>query len=99
MNPTGHIHAANPAKSKRLQAVLEALRRAGSGGLTTRDLIRATGYCAINSIASELREGGFNIPPAECEGLSEDGGRIYRYRLLDGSVHQGELFGTRSQPG
>lgn len=96
---TGHIHAADPAKSKRLQSVLEALRRAGPAGMTTRDLIRATGWCAVNSIAAELREAGYNIPPAECEGIGEDGRRIYRYRLLEGSVQQGELFRERSQPG
>ena len=73
------IHAADVAESKRLQAVLEALR-SSEDGLTTREIIARTGTCAVNSVISELRANGFGI---ECRymGKSKEGMRIYNYRL------------------
>jgi hypothetical protein len=85
----GTIHAANPAKSDRLKRVLLALIEAGERGLTTRDLIRITEQCAINSIASELRVAG-HVVTCDYERTTEQGQRVYRYRLIERA--QGELF-------
>lgn len=71
------IHAATLAHSPRLQSVLAFLRLRGAAGATTRDLIQATGYCAINSIAAEIRAGGI---PVTC--VMEARGR-FRYRLAE----------------
>lgn len=74
------MHAATISNSGRLQAVLAYLRAKGDEGATTRQLIAATGCCAINSIVAELRAGGIAV---ECdyEGTTDKGARIYRYRL------------------
>ena len=74
------IHAADVSESRRLQRVLELLRSRPEGA-TTREIIAATGTCAVNSVAAELRQNGYNI---ECryEGQSDEGMRIYRYRLI-----------------
>ena len=80
MNIEGKIHAGRVATSFRLRRVLEALRAAGDHGLTTRDIIAATGMCAINSIAAELRADGYSVS-CEYEGMTSMGQRIYRYRL------------------
>jgi hypothetical protein len=88
---TGRIHAAG-LDSPRLQAVLGALREAGARGLTTRDLIAKTGYCAVNSIVDELREHGLKIA-CGYERTTGQGGRVYRYTLVLESARQGELFG------
>lgn len=66
------MHSANIETSSRLQSVLNVLR----DGLphSTRELIHASGMCAINSIISELRDNGIGV---KCERE----GRIYRYRL------------------
>lgn len=52
-------------KSPRLQAVFSALLQEP---LTTRQLIQRTGYCAINSIISELRACGIAV---ECQQLGQ----------------------------
>jgi len=75
------MHFADVAESKRLQRVLEALRAAGPAGLTTREIIAATGTCAVNSVAAELRSNGYNVD-CRYEGQSEEGMRIYRYRII-----------------
>jgi hypothetical protein len=70
---SGGLHAASLAKSTRLQRVLEVLK----DGLwhSTRDLIRQTGSCAINSVVAELRANGKTI---DCR----QHGRIHEYRLV-----------------
>lgn len=78
----GAIHAARPERSLRLKRFVEALRRAGSRGATTRELIGETGFCAINTIASELRKRGYVIP-CKLEGRTTDGALVYRYRLVE----------------
>ncbi len=71
------MHAANLDKSERLQRFIEALK---TGPKTTRELIEATGLCAINSIAAELRQNGIKV---DCtyKGTTENGARIYQYEL------------------
>lgn len=76
----GHIHAANPAKSRRLGAVLEFLKRRGDEGATTREIIKTCEVCAVNSIVAELRMAGHRI---DCKTRVEaGGGRVARYKLI-----------------
>jgi len=76
----GHIHAANPAKSRRLGAVLELLVKRGDAGATTREIIEICKVCAVNSIISELRTAGYRI---DCRTrLDAAGGRVATYKLV-----------------
>jgi hypothetical protein len=93
MREPGRIHAATIEGSARLRAVLAFLKARGQAGATTREIIQETGYCAINSIISELRECGERITCTP-EGKSPTGSAVYRYRLEAApSAAQGELFG------
>ena len=79
----GHIHAANPAKSQRLQIVLEILKRRGEEGATTREVIELSKgkVCAVNSIISELRANGYQIScKTKIDTLT--GSRVSRYKLI-----------------
>ncbi len=76
------IHYANLAKSKRLQAVLALLVETWSAGATTRQIIDATGVCAVNSIISELRKQGRPIT-CKFEGRTPEGNSVFRYRLSE----------------
>jgi hypothetical protein len=61
------IHAAK--KSPRLKRVLACLRRwKNYGGVTTRQLIKWAGVCAVNSCVSELRAHGHKIKCNRIEG-------------------------------
>jgi len=73
----GSIHAARIDHSPRQQRTLAALR-ANRAGLTTAEVIRAAGVCAVNSIMDELREQGFPISTSR---EVQDGARVWRYRL------------------
>lgn len=53
------MKAARIDHSKRLQQVLSLLQRGGQH--STRDIIQATGSCAINSIAAELLDNGYTV--------------------------------------
>lgn len=76
----GHIHAANPARSRRLGSVLEFLRKRGVDGATTREIIEVCKVCAVNSIIAELRTAGYHI---DCKTRVEaGGGRVARYKLI-----------------
>ena len=77
------LHAANLATSDRLQRVHDCLRSASEMGveLTTRDLIRYAGVCAVNSCIAELRANGVHVK-------TRQEGRLYYYSLGTG---QGEL--------
>lgn len=72
------MHYAKLSESKRLQRLAALL--ADGRRYSTRDIISATGICAVNSAASELRA---NNLPVECEyvGTNENGNRIYEYWL------------------
>ena len=80
------MNAADLSKSPRLQRAYNALRVAGSKGLTTLEIHLWTDGLAINSIVAELRQNirasGLDV---ECkyDGRSKDGGRVYRYRLVE----------------
>lgn len=78
----GHIHAANPAKSRRLQAVLAFLIKRGQEGATTREIIKACEVCAVNAIVPELRANGYKIT-CKVKGDPVTGGRVARYILID----------------
>lgn len=86
------MHAAKIEKSSRLRRVVDYLRGRGRYGATTKDIIRDTGVCAVNSIVSEIRANGIFID-CKCQGVTNMGGRIYRYTLLEGG--QRELFKER----
>lgn len=72
------MHYARLDKSARLQKFANLL----SDGKrhSTREIIRLTEICAVNSAASELRR---NNVPVECEyvGTTADGNRVYEYWL------------------
>lgn len=78
----GHIHAADPAKSRRLQAVLAFLKKRGEEGATTREIIKFCEVCAVNAIIPELRANGYTIT---CKTKVDPvtGGRVARYTLID----------------
>ena len=86
------MHAGKVESSDRLQRVLALLRARGSKGATTRDILEVAHVCAVNSIIAELRVNGFHI---DCQyvGRTEEGGRIYRYTLVEAQPGQGALFG------
>ena len=69
------MHAAKLERSKRLQSVLKALWYS-EVPLTTRDLIRRTGQCAISSCIQELRENGIRI---ECKCIRRG---VFEYTLI-----------------
>jgi hypothetical protein len=79
----GTIHAARLSSSHRLRSVLAVLQ--DHQWHSTRDLIRRTGACAINSVMTELRA---NSVDYECR----QRGRIHEYRLTPKPVGQGLLF-------
>lgn len=72
------MHAAKLDRSPRLARVLDALR-ANPSGLTTMEIVRTAGVCAVNSAVDELRDpiNGFRI---SCEPVKGQKG-VYRYRL------------------
>jgi hypothetical protein len=73
------MNAARLDRSPRLQRVLSVLWQ--GDWLTTRDLIRRTGACAINSAVAELRQGGYQIETRlEKEDFNSPG--VYSYRLI-----------------
>lgn len=53
------MHSAKIEKSNRLQRVLKVLWDGKEH--TTRDLIKNSGMCAINSIVAEIRANGYSI--------------------------------------
>ena len=98
MSRTGRIHAGRHVKpGGRYDRVLTVLRGAGKHGATTLEIIKCAQVCAVNSVVSELRAMGYSI---DCEpaGKSQDGGAVYRYRLVEARPGvppppAGELFG------
>jgi hypothetical protein len=91
MRPTGKMHSANLEASPRLQRVLSYLRVKGAGGATTREIIQATGTCAVNSVISELRDAGILIS-CKPDGVTPEGGRVFRYSIETPKPTQGVLF-------
>ena len=77
----GAIRAGKVQTSARLQNTAKLLRRAGSHGLTTREISQATGSMAVHSDLSALRANGYEIRREE-EGRTPDGGRVNRYFLV-----------------
>ena len=76
------MHAASFPRSPRLRLVLQLL--ADGEEHTTRDVIRATDVCAVNSIMSELRANGFSI---SCRQGKRRGRRVWLYQLHGGTRH------------
>lgn len=76
------MRAARLASSDRLQRTLDVLLGAGSHGLTTMELIVATGSVAPHSDVAELRANGLRIRCA-LDRTTAAGRRVYRYRLDD----------------
>lgn len=72
------MNAASLDRSRRLQRALSALRRHRKG-LTTMQMIKVAGVCAVNSVVAELRANGQAIA---CRAeRARGGGRVYRYVL------------------
>lgn len=71
------MHFARLSKSDRLQRTLAVLKAAG-GEISTYDLSRKAGVCAVNSIIAELRENGAVI---ECRQQVVAGDRRFFYEL------------------
>lgn len=74
------MHAANPARSKRLKLTLKYLEFA-PGGRTTAEIQEHTGSMAPATDISELRHSGYLIA-CRFDGQSERGRRVYRYTYL-----------------
>lgn len=76
---TGHIHAPSRV-TPRLDRFLCLLRERGPRGATTAEIVSGAQVMAVSAIASEARAMGYRV---ECEsaGISDAGGRIYRYWL------------------
>ena len=66
------MHAARIEKSDRLRRVAQILKRGGEA-VSTREIIQRSGFCAINSIISELRCNGMSI---DCRRI----GDVWYYR-------------------
>ena len=71
------MHAAR-LSSPRLRRALAELRAAG-GEISTWDLSRRAGICAVNSVVAELRAHGFEIA---CRQEVREGRRRFFYTLL-----------------
>ncbi len=83
MSRTGRIHYAKLENSPRLQEVLAFLRERGGRGATTREILcGCPSVCAVNSVADELRENGFDVPcvPEFRQDLKKT---VYRYTLRE----------------
>lgn len=73
------MNAASLSKSVRLQRFIECLR---TGPKTTREIIEATGLCAVNSVAAECRANGISVGCRYLE-TTKDGNRVYQYWLIE----------------
>lgn len=80
------MHRTNFNNSRQLQRVHAYLLRCGLVGATTREIIAATGDCAINTLIHSLRLNGFVI---DCfpEGMNAKGQNVYRY-VIRNPEHQ-----------
>lgn len=72
----------SPINSDRLQKPLNALREAGSRGLTPIELNRICASTRASSDISELRQNGIPIEKSY-EGESANGRKVWRYRLVE----------------
>ena len=71
------IHYAHLATSARLRRCLSVLCDAAPEGLTTREIIRKSHVCAVNTVVAELKANGIEI---DCRCIRR--GR-YKYTLVD----------------
>ena len=69
-------------RSPRLQATLAALKV--PGGVTTRDLARETGSCAVAADVADLRANGLKVS-CRLERVTGAGQKVFRYSLDGGS--------------
>lgn len=72
-------HGGTVGASKRLDKMLDALRKHGQ--LTSLQLQQITGGVAVGSTIADLRKAGIPIPPAEYIGKTQEGRKIYLYRV------------------
>lgn len=72
------MHHATLKSSPRLQRALRALQ-AANGEISTMELIKEAGICAVNSVIAELRANGAEI---NCRQEVKDGQRRFYYTLL-----------------
>lgn len=72
------MHYARLSSSPRLQSALRVLQ-AANGEISTFELSRQAGICAVNSVIAELRANGAEIT---CRQQVENGQRRFFYTLL-----------------
>lgn len=80
MSAPGRMHAANLAKSPRLQRVHDLL--ADGRPHSTRDIVVKADVCAVNAIVAELRSQGAVIVCRQAP-RSDRGGRVWLYRMTE----------------
>lgn len=79
MGQLGRINAAKLDRSERLQRVLTLLIENRHRWLTTRQIMRLSHVCAVNTVIAELRDNSAEI---ECKTtVLRDGKRRWSYRL------------------
>jgi len=61
----GEMHYRKYKTSADLQLFLNTIIEAGYCGITTREIIRRTGLCAINSLAAEVKKNRIPLPDAK----------------------------------
>ncbi|MCP5230696.1 MAG: hypothetical protein H6948_01145 [Zoogloeaceae bacterium] len=77
------MHAAQIMNSKRLQRTARAL--ADGQWHTTWEIASVTRSVAVSTDISELRRNGL-VVESRAKGMSEDGGRIFEYRLKNPAI-------------
>ncbi|MCP5136068.1 MAG: hypothetical protein H6981_04645 [Gammaproteobacteria bacterium] len=77
------MHAAQIMNSKRLQRTARAL--ADGQWHTTWEIASTTRSVAVSTDISELRRNGL-VVESRTAGTSEDGGRVYEYRLTNPGI-------------
>ncbi len=77
------MHHGRLSTSPRLQRALRVLQRA-DGEISTYDLSRQAGICAVNSVIAELRANGAEII---CRQEHKDGQRRFYYTLIKSPEH------------
>lgn len=85
------MNAGNPAKSQRLGDTLALLRKAGTRGMTTKQIHEVTNDMAVGTTVSELRASGYVIRCDYDRALSKQTGRrVHRYTLT-GRIRDGQM--------
>lgn len=74
-------HGGKIDKSTRLDRMYQTLNEFGTA--STLQLQKMTGDLACSTTISDLRKAGVPIPPAEYLGKTQEGRKIYLYRMVE----------------